>query len=124
MQVIKGYLAEDGELKESIYEVAFSGQRKLDDMGKLPSIGSTVDVVDASYTNSIGATSLDTLWEDPDFNPKERAFYYVRVLEIPTPRWSAYDVKKFALKDVNENVPMVTQERIYSSPIWYSPSEK
>jgi len=63
------------------------------------------------------------MWEDPDFNPKERAFYYVRVLEIPTPRWSAYDVKKFDLKDVNENVPMVTQERIYSSPIWYSPSE-
>ena len=123
VQVIKGYLAEDGELKESVYEVAFSGQRKLDDMGKLPPIGSTVDVVDASYTNSIGATSLDTMWEDPDFNPKERAFYYVRVLEIPTPRWSAYDVKKFDLKDVNENVPMVTQERIYSSPIWYSPSE-
>jgi len=122
MQVIKGYLAEDGELKERIYEVAFAGKRKIDDLGKLPPIGNTVDVADASYTNSIGATSLDTLWEDPDFNPKERAFYYVRVLEIPTPRWSAYDVKKFDLIDVNENVPMVTQERVYSSPIWYSPS--
>jgi len=123
MQVIKGYLAEDGELKERIYEVAFAGKRKIDDLGKLPPIGNTVDVADASYTNSIGATSLDTLWEDPDFNPKERAFYYVRVLEIPTPRWSAYDVKKFDLIDVNENVPMVTQERVYSSPIWYSPSD-
>ena len=108
MQVIKGYLAEDGELKERIYEVAFAGKRKIDDLGKLPPIGNTVDVADASYTNSIGATSLDTLWEDPDFNPKERAFYYVRVLEIPTPRWSAYDVKKFDLIDVNENVPMVS----------------
>jgi hypothetical protein len=122
VQVIKGYLAENGELKERVYEVVFAGKRKLDETGKLPPIGSTVDVADASYTNSIGATSLETLWEDPDFNPKERAFYYVRVLEIPTPRWSAYDAKKFGLKDVNEDIPMVTQERIYSSPIWYSPS--
>ncbi len=123
MQVIKGYLTEDGELKERVYEVAFAGKREIDDLGKLPPIGSTVDVADASYTNSIGATSLDTLWEDLDFNPKERVFYYVRVLEIPTPRWSAYDVKKFDLIDVNEDIPMVTQERVYSSPIWYSPSD-
>ncbi len=123
MQVVKGYLSEDGELQEKIYEVAFAGQRELDEGGKLPPIGSTVDVSEASYTNTIGATSLQTLWEDPDFDPGERSFYYVRVLEIPTPRWSAYDAKKFGLKDIAEDVPMVTQERIYSSPIWYSPKD-
>ena len=123
VQVIKGYLTENGELKETIYEVAFAGQRKLDENGKLPFIGNTVDIPDATYTNSIGATSLETLWKDPDFSPNERAFYYVRVLEIPTPRWSAYDVKHFKLQNVNKEVPMVTQERVYSSPIWYSPKK-
>jgi hypothetical protein len=123
MQVVKGYLTESGELKEKIYEVAFAGDRVTDEQGKLPAIGSTVNVADASYANNIGDTRLATVWEDPDFNPNESAFYYVRVLEIPTPRWSAYDAKKFGLKDLNSEIPMVTQERVYSSPIWYSPAK-
>ncbi len=122
VQVVKGYLDSDGELQEKIFEVAFAGERTLDASGKLPAIGNTVDVAAASYTNSIGATELKTTWQDPEFDAAERAFYYVRVLEIPTPRWSAYDVKKFGLKDVNPDIPMITQERIYSSPIWYSPA--
>lgn len=120
-QVIKGYLTEDGELKEKIYDVAFAGDRGPDQSGKLPPIGSTVDVIKASYTNEIGDVMQEVVWIDPDFDPAERAFYYVRVIEIPTPRWSAYDRARFDLKNVNPEIPMVTQERVYSSPIWYYP---
>lgn len=84
-------------------------------------MGSTVDVADASYTNTIGDAELATVWRDPDFDADELAFYYVRVLEIPTPRWPAYDAKFFGLKDLPAEVPMVTQERAYTSPIWYTP---
>ena len=121
MQVIKGYLTQAGELKEIIHEVAFAGERKPDENGRLPPIDSTVNIAAATYANTIGATLLETVWTDPRFDPAERAFYYVRVLEIPTPRWTAHDVHKFGLKNMDDQVPMVTQERIYSSPIWYSP---
>ena len=84
-------------------------------------MGNTVNVSDASYTNIIGDPELAVVWQDPDFDKDELAFYYVRVLEIPTPRWTAYDAKFFSLKDIPEEVPMVTQERAYTSPIWYSP---
>ncbi|MDB4309124.1 DUF3604 domain-containing protein, partial [Porticoccaceae bacterium] len=84
-------------------------------------VGNTVSVKDASYTNSIGAPELAIVWEDPDFDKNELAFYYVRVLEIPTPRWTAYDANFFGLKNIPEDIPMITQERAYSSPIWYSP---
>ena len=100
-----------------------SDGRKENRNGKAKPVGSTVDIPDASYTNSIGDPELATVWQDPDFNKDELAFYYVRVLEIPTPRWTSYDVKFFGLKDIPEEVPMVTQERAYTSPIWYSPSE-
>jgi hypothetical protein len=83
-----------------------------------------VNIKDASYTNSIGDPELAVVWIDPDFDADELAFYYVRVLEIPTPRWTAYDAKFFGLTDIPDEVPMVTQERAYTSPIWYSPSKR
>jgi hypothetical protein len=83
-------------------------------------VGNTVDVAQATWTNSIGAPELITVWKDPDFDPKLSAFYYARVIEIPTPRWTAYEAKRFGVKMAQE-VPMVTQERAYTSPIWYTP---
>ena len=84
-------------------------------------MGSTVDLASATYSNSIGTAELSVTWRDPDFNRKEAAFYYVRVIQIPTPRWTAYDAAKYGLKDVPENSPFVIEERAYSSPIWYTP---
>ena len=120
IQVIKGWVDSDNNSHEKVYDVAWSGERKLNKNGKLPSVGSTVDVAEATWSNSIGAPQLSQLWHDPDFEPAQSAFYYVRVLEIPTPRWTAYDAKRFNEK-MNERVPMVHQERVYSSPIWYTP---
>ncbi len=120
VQVIKGWRSAGGELREKIYNVALSEGRK-DKGSKTKAVGSTVKVQDASYTNTIGAAELATMWRDPDFNPDELAFYYVRVIEIPTPRWAAYDAKYFDIKDMPDEVPMVTQERAYTSPIWYTP---
>ena len=121
VQVIKGWHDKNGELHEKIYNVALSGGRKENWRGKIKPVGNTVDVPNASYTNTIGDPELATVWQDPDFDKDELAFYYLRVLEIPTPRWTAYDAKFFGLKDIPEEVPMVTQERAYTSPIWYSP---
>ena len=119
IQIIKGWISK-GETHEKVYDVAWSGDRKPDVNGKLPSVGNTVDVSNATWTNTIGATELITVWMDPDFDAKESAFYYVRVIEIPTPRWTAYDAKRFNVKMPDE-VPMITQERAYTSPIWYTP---
>jgi hypothetical protein len=106
---------------EKVYDVVWSGERLPDaESGKLPPVGSTVNVSDASYNNSIGATSLSAVWKDPDFDPQEHAFYYLRVLEIPTPRWTAYDAKFWRL-DLPDEIPMVIQDRAYTSPIWYTP---
>ena len=80
-----------------------------------------MDVKEATWTNTIGATELIAVWKDPDFDPKQRSFYYGRVIEIPTPRWTAYDAKFYKLKDLDPEIPMVTQERAYTSPIWYTP---
>ena len=114
----------DGQLHEKIYNVALSDNRKVNKAGRAEPVGSTVNTKDASYLNSIGDPQLAVVWQDPDFSPDELAFYYVRVLEIPTPRWTAYDAKYFQLKVVPEEIPLVTQERAYTSPIWYSPSAK
>jgi hypothetical protein len=121
VQVIKGWHDDKGELREKVYDVALSDGRGADRNGKVEPVGNTVDVKNASYTNSIGDPELAVVWKDPDFDRDELAFYYVRVLEIPTPRWTAYDAKFYRLKDLPENIPMVTQERAYTSPIWYSP---
>ena len=121
VQVIKGWLDKQGELQEKVYNVALSGQRKVGRHGKVEPVGSTVDVANARYTNTIGDPELSVVWQDPNFQKDELAFYYVRVLEIPTPRWTAYDAKFFGLKNIPKDVPMQTQERAYSSPVWYSP---
>lgn len=121
VQVIKGWRDKAGELHEKIYNVALSDGRKPNWRGKVAQVGSTVDVINASYTNSIGDPELAIVWKDPDFDKDELSFYYLRVLEIPTPRWTAYDAKFFGIENVPDEVPMVTQERAYSSPIWYTP---
>jgi hypothetical protein len=121
LQVIKGWRDRKGVLHEKIYNVALSDDRKEDSSGKVPAVGNTVSIADASYTNSIGDAVLAVVWTDPDFNKRELAFYYARVLEIPTPRWTAYDAKNYRAKDLPENAPMITQERAYTSPIWYTP---
>jgi hypothetical protein len=121
VQVIKGWLGADGKTHEKIYEVVWAGERKPDAAGKLPPVGNTVDVAKASYANSIGAAQLIAHWTDPDFDPALKAVYYVRVLEIPTPRWTAYDQMRFKDK-MPDNIPMSLQERAFTSPIWYSPN--
>ncbi len=120
VQIIKGWRDESGKLQEKVHNVIWSGDRKLDSNGALPSVGSTVDLSDASYQNTIGSPELSTTWRDPDFNEAERAVYYVRVLEIPTPRWTVYDAKFYG-QELPQNSPLVTEERAYSSPIWYTP---
>ena len=121
VQIVKGWLDGNGKLHEKVYDVAWSGDRKPGRDGKLPSVGNTVDVKSATWTNTIGATELITVWQDPDFDPRQRAFYYARVVEIPTPRWTAYDAKYFGLKNLDPKIPMFSQERAYTSPIWYTP---
>ncbi len=120
IQIVKGWMDAKGELHEKVYDVAWSGDRKPDGNGKLPAVGNTVDVTKASYTNSIGASELYTVWKDPDFDPTERAFYYARVLEIPTPRWTAYDSYRFGVP-LAKGDKGYSQERAYTSPIWYTP---
>jgi hypothetical protein len=121
VQVIKGWRDKRGKLHEKVYDVAWSGEREIGKDGKLPSVGSTVDLATASYTNSIGTAELSVTWRDPDFNRKEAAFYYVRVIQIPTPRWNTYDAAFYGLKDLPTSSPSVIEERAYSSPIWYTP---
>jgi hypothetical protein len=119
-QIVKGWLDAMGESHEKVYDVVWSGDRKPGADGKLPAVGNTVDVPNASWTNTIGSPELIAVWTDPDFDPAQRAFYYGRVIEIPTPRWTAYDAKKFGI-ELPAEVPMITTERAYTSPIWYTP---
>ncbi len=119
IQIIKGWTIE-GKTFEKIYNVAWSGDREIEDNGKLPTIGNTVEVNTATYENSIGAEELSTLWRDPDFDASTNAFYYIRVLEIPTPRWTTYDAARYDI-ELPSDVPLTVQERAYSSPIWYTP---
>ena len=121
IQIIKGWLDANGDTKEQVYDVAWSGDRKPGSDGKLPPVGNTVDAKTANFTNTIGDSELGVVWSDPDFDPKQRAFYYARVLEIPTPRWSTYDAFRFGV-DIPEGAPVSTQDRAYTSPIWYTPS--
>ncbi len=120
IQVVKGWVGAKGELKEKVYDVVWSDERRPGPDGKLPSVGSTVDEANATWTNTIGAPELITVWQDPEFDAKQRAFYYARVLEIPTPRWTAYDGKRFGVK-APEGTRTTIIERAYTSPIWYTP---
>ncbi len=119
-QIVKGWLDKQGKPQEKVYDVVWAGDRKPDATGKLPPVGNTVDVANATWSNSIGAPELISVWQDPDFDPGQRAFYYARVLEIPTPRWTAYEAKRFGVKAPEKSL-MVQQERAYTSAIWYSP---
>ena len=121
IQIIKGWLDKKGKLREKVYDVALSDGRRVGRDGKVRPVGNTVDVANATYTNTIGDAQLAAFWRDPDFDAKERAFYYARVIEIPTPRWPAYDAKFFHIK-MPEGTRMVTQDRAYTSPIWYTPA--
>jgi len=122
VQIIKGWRSLDGRLQEKIYNAAVSDGRTIPKGGGpvLP-VGSTVDVQNAAYTNTIGDPELVAVWTDPDFDSEELAFYYARVIEIPKPRWTAYDRKFFRIEDLQKNIPMVIQDRVYTSPIWYTP---
>ena len=121
VQVVKGWTTADGKTAEQVYDVALSDGRTVSrETGKAPAVGSTLDVANATYSNSIGATGLSVVWRDPDFDASQPAFYYVRVIEIPTPRWTAYDASFFGTQMPPE-VPMMTQERAYTSPIWFTP---
>lgn len=122
VQVIKGWLDEAGETHEQVYDVTWAGERTVAANGKVPAIGSTVDAAKAAYENTIGSAQLSTVWVDPDFDSEERAFYYARVLEIPTPRHSTYDAVALGLDpELDTGQPVAIQERAFSSPIWYTP---
>jgi len=121
IQIVKGWYGKDGQPWEHVYDLAWSDGRQPDpDTGKVPPVGNTVNIPDASYTNTIGDAQLSGLWTDPDFDPSRHAFYYVRVIEIPTPRWSTYDAKKLGMEPLPD-VPATIQERAWTSPIWYTP---
>jgi hypothetical protein len=120
VQVIKGWLNDKGEPEERIYDVVCSDDRSIVNRRCERPVGNTVDVAEASYTNTIGDPLLTAYWQDPDFDPDQRAFYYVRVLEIPKPSWLAYDAKRFGVT-MPEELPMIVQDRAYTSPIWYTP---
>ena len=120
IQIIKGWMDAQGATHENVYDVAWSGDRRAGADGKLPAVGNTVDVANANWTNTIGAPELGAVWSDPDFDPAQKAFYYARVIEIPTPRWSTYDAFRLGVP-LPEDAPTSTQERAYTSPIWYTP---
>jgi len=118
IQVIKAWVDASGKAHEKIFDVAWSDNRALKADGTLPSVGNTVNVKEASYDNSIGDVELQTVWKDPAFNAEQAAMYYLRVLEIPTPRWSTYDAKTLGV-DIPDGLNATIQERAWSSPIWY-----
>jgi hypothetical protein len=122
IQIVKVWLDEDNKWQEKVYDAVWSGDRRPGSDGKLSAVGNTVDVANATWTNTIGAPELLGVWTDPDFDPRRRAAYYARVLEIPTPRWTSYEAAFYKVK-FSDVVPMVTQERAYTSPIWYTPSD-
>jgi hypothetical protein len=122
IQIVKGWMDSKGKTHEKVYNVAWgdADKRKPDKDGNIPDVGNTVNVANATWSNSIGAAELLTVWKDPDFDPDVKAFYYARVIEIPTPRWTAYDAERFNVAMPDES-PMTTTERAYTSPIWYNP---
>ena len=124
IQVVKGWVTSDGKLKERIYDVAVSDGRTIDADGRCDTpVGSTVDLERARYSNTIGAPQLATVWRDPDFDESLTAFYYVRVIEIPQPRWPAYDMAWFG-NEAPEGTQLTVQDRAYTSPIWFTPSDR
>jgi len=121
IQIVKGWVDAKGEPNDKVIDVVWSGDRKPGANGKLPAVGNTVDLKAATYANTIGSPELLGSWTDPEFDPKEPALYYVRVLEIPTPRWTTYDAVRNNL-ELLDDVPATVQERAWTSPIWYTPA--
>ena len=121
VQVVKGWLDDNGTAQERVIDVVWAGEREPGEDGKLPPVGNSVDLTAARYSNSIGAAELATVWRDPTFDAAQAAFYYVRVIEIPTPRHAQYDAVALGMEAPNYG-PSVIQERAYTSPIWYRPS--
>lgn len=121
VQMVKGWVDASGTMQEKVFDVVWSdpAKRKITG-GKLAPVGDTIDLKTASYKNTIGAPELRTVWSDPEFNPKIRAFYYLRVMEIPTPRWPVYDAVRYGAK-LPKDAKLKDQERAYTSPIWYTP---
>jgi hypothetical protein len=119
-QIVKGWVDASGVEHEQIYNVAWSGERELDADGRLPSVGNTVDLELVRYSNSIGQAEFAVHWTDPDFNPQHSAFYYARVLQIPTPRNALFDAHALGIDEPPKG-PKTIQERAYTSPIWYQP---
>ena len=122
VQIIKGWVDASGKTHEIVYDVACSDKRTIKNKRCDKEVGNTVDIKTATYLNSIGSTMLNAFWQDPDFNPEQRAFYYARVLEIPTPRWTTYDAARFGV-ELPKDVPAAQQDRAYTSPIWYNPAK-
>jgi hypothetical protein len=122
VQIIKGWIDKKGKTQEKIYNIAVSDKRKANKNGKYPPVGNTVNLKDVTYTNAIGDPYLQAFWKDPDFDPRQRSFYYVRVIEIPTPKWIAYDAKVFGV-ELPKGADPIHQERAYTSPIWYTPGK-
>jgi len=120
IQVVKGWVDGSGRSQEKVFNVVWAGDRRLDGAGRLAPVGDTVDMRTATWTNTIGAPELSAVWRDPEFNPRQRAFYYARVIEIPTPLWTCYDAVRFGLT-LPPEVPETVQERAWSSPIWFTP---
>ena len=120
IQIVKGWLDDKGKTHEKVYNVAWSAGREADGNGEIPPVGNTVDIAAANWTNTIGASELGTVWTDPDFDPGQRAFYYARVIEIPTPRWVVYDAFRYGI-EIPEGAETIHQERAYTAPIWYTP---
>ncbi len=122
VQIIKGWRSSDGSLAEKVYDVVWSGEREKNKAGKVPSVGNSVNLSDATWDNAIGVSELRAVWTDPDFKADLDAFYYVRVIEIPTPRWTLYDKVRYGAK-LTDDMPLTTTQRAYTSPIWYTPSK-
>ena len=119
IQIVKGWVNADGEPQTKVFDAAWTGDRETDADGKLPPVGNTV--TGAEYTNTIGSAAIGAHWVDPEFDPSQRAYYYIRVLEIPTPTWLAHDEAFYGNLDLPDDAVMVHQERAYTSPIWYTP---
>jgi hypothetical protein len=123
IQVVKGWLDVKGKAREKVYDVVWgdADKRERGGDGVVPAVGNTVDTKTATWTNTIGEAELLAVWKDPDFDPSVRAFYYARVLEIPTPRWTTYDAARFG-EEIPSGAPISIQERAYTAPIWYTPA--
>jgi hypothetical protein len=123
IQIIKGWIDGSGKTQEKLYDVAVSDGRKIGSNGRCKTpVGNTVNAKTANFSNTIGASELGTVWTDPDFDPNQKAIYYARVIEIPTPRWSTIEAFRFGIP-IPEGAPVTTQERAYTSPIWYTPEQ-